>query len=206
MFGLNVLAFMLVGLQVGPIWQGLDDAQREAYVVFALAVLGVSVGVRIVWVLGYHLVVDLKNRFIGVNLPPGQMRPNWRGSAVIAWAGMRGVVSLAAAYALPLDFPQRDLIQVAVFTVVMGTLVVQGLTLGPLIRLFRLGDDGALERDIRKARVAIADAAVQHVKGRDDPAAVRLRAEYEERREALEGADGDGRVGLPVDALAKLIA
>lgn len=202
-FGLNVLAFMLVGLQVGPIWQGLDDIQREAYVVFALAVLGVSVGVRIVWVLSYHLVVDLKNRLIGVNLPPGQVRPNWRGSAVIAWAGMRGVVSLAAAYALPLDFPQRDLIQVAVFTVVMGTLVVQGLTLGPLIRLFRMSDDGALERDIRKARVAIADAAVQHVKGRNDPAAVRLRAEYEERREALEGADGDGRVGLPVDELAK---
>jgi NhaP-type Na+/H+ or K+/H+ antiporter len=117
---------------------------------------------------------------------------------------MRGVVSLAAAYALPADFPFRDVILLAVFAVVMGTLVVQGLTLGPLIRLLGLGDDGVLDGEIRRARAAITDAAIDHVSGRDDAPAKRLRAEYRERREALKTAgEGDGRVTLPVDDLAE---
>lgn len=204
-FGLNVLAFMLVGLQIGPIWQNLSEAQRQTHVVFALAILGVCVGVRLVWVMGYQTVVVTKNRFFGESLPPETVRPTWSGSVVVAWAGMRGVVSLATAYALPANFPERDLIQIAVFAVVLGTLVGQGLTLGPLIRLMKIGDDGVLERDIRKAREAIADAAIAAVDGREDAAAKRLQEEYRERRAALDTADGDGRVKLDVDRLAKQV-
>ncbi len=202
-FGLNVLAFMLVGLQIQPIWADLADAERQSYLVFAGTVLGVCVATRFAWVLGYHFIIRIKNHFLGASLPTGTDTPTVGGAVVVAWAGMRGVVSLAAAYALPLDFPQRDLILLSVFVVVMGTLVVQGLTLGPLIKLVGLGDDGVLDGEIRKAREAIADAAIRHVDGRDDPAAKRLREEYQERRAALEGADGDGRVKLDVDHLTK---
>lgn len=202
-FGLNVLAFMLVGLQIGPIWAELSAAEQQSHIVIALTILGVCVGVRIVWVLGYHAIADIKNRTFGANLPGDQVRPTWTGATVIAWAGMRGIVSLAAAYALPANFPERDLIQFVVFVVVIGTLVVQGLTLGPLMRLLRMGDDGVLDRDIRKAREAIADAAIAAVAGKTGAEAERLRAEYAERREALRDADGDGRVRLPIDHLAK---
>lgn len=202
-FGLNVLAFMLVGLQIGPIWQDLSEVERQGHTTFALVILGVCIGVRLVWVLGFQVVAKSWRAVAGSKQADSEERPTFKGALVIGWAGMRGVVSLAAAYALPADFPQRDLIQVAVFTVVLGTLVLQGLTLGPLIRLVKLKDDGLLESDIRKAREAIADAAISHVDGRDDAAAQRLRAEYQERREALVDAEGDGRVKLDVDRLAK---
>lgn len=202
-FGLNVLAFMLVGLQIGPIWQDLSEVERRGHTTFALVILAVCVGVRLVWVMGFQVVASGWRAMGKRQEVEGEQRPTFKGALVIGWAGMRGVVSLAAAYALPADFPQRDLIQVAVFTVVLGTLVLQGLTLGPLIRLVKLKDDGLLESDIRKAREAIADAALEHVDGREDAAALRLRAEYTERREALADADGDGRVKLPVDRLAK---
>ncbi|RZJ01034.1 MAG: sodium:proton antiporter [Brevundimonas sp.] len=203
-FALNVLAFMLVGLQIGPIWRGLEVAQREEYATFALLILGVCVAARIGWVMTYNTVVQIKNRLFGVDLPEGAARPTMKSGVVVAWAGMRGVVSLAAAYALPLNFPNRDLILLAVFAVVMGTLVVQGLTLGPLIKALGLGNDGVLEAEIRKAREACTDAAIACVTGREDAPAKRLRAEYKERRAAIASAgEGDGRVKLPVDELAE---
>ncbi len=203
-FALNVLAFMLVGLQIGPIWRGLEVAQREEYALFAITILGVCVLARIGWVFAYNTFIRIKNHYFGVDLPEGSAKPTFKSGLVIAWAGMRGVVSLAAAYALPLNFPQRDLILLAVFAVVMGTLVVQGLTLGPLIRLLGLGNDGVLEAEIRKAREACTDAAMAYVKGRSDAPAKRLQAEYRERRAAIENAgEGDGRVKLPVDDLAE---
>ncbi|MDQ8029312.1 MAG: cation:proton antiporter, partial [Brevundimonas sp.] len=196
-------AFMLVGLQIGPIWRGLEAGQRIDYALFALAVLGVCVVVRMAWVLGYNGVSQTWNRIAGRQLSRDRNAPSFASGLVVGWAGMRGVVSLAAAYALPATFPYRDLILLAVFAVVLGTLVVQGLTLGPLIRLMGLGDDGVLAGEIRKARAAIADAAIAHVSGRDDPPAKRLKAEYHERRAAVDTTDGgDGRVTLPVDDLA----
>jgi len=203
-FALNAMAFMLVGLQIGPIWENLAPSQRGGYALFALAVLGAVLAARFLWVMGYNAALQIKNRLYGVNLPQGATPPTTRSGLIIAWAGMRGVVSLAAAYALPADFPMRDLILLTVFAVVMGTLVVQGLTLGPLIRLLGLGDDGVLAADIRHARQEVAQAAMDHVKGRRDAPAHRLRAEYQERRAALLEIDhGDGRVDLPVDDLAR---
>ena len=202
-FALNVLAFMLVGLQIGPIWRGLEAAQRQEYLVFALIILAVCVIVRIVWVMGYNGLSQIRNRLIRRKLSRATHAPSFAAGLVVGWAGMRGVVSLAAAYALPANFPYRDLILLAVFAVVLGTLVVQGLTLGPLIRLMGLGDDGVLAGEIRKARAAIADAAIAHVSDRDDPPAKRLKAEYHERRAAAEKVcEGDGRIALPVDDLS----
>lgn len=202
-FALNAMAFMLVGLQVGPIWQRLEPGQHAGYALFAATILGVCVAVRFAWVMGYNTVLRTKNALFGAHLPRGSAPPTVRTGVVIAWAGMRGVVSLAAAYALPAGFPERDLILLAVFAVVMGTLVVQGLTLGAVIRLLGLGDDGVLTREIRKARAAVADAALEAVDGRTDAPAKRLKAEYRERRAAIDDAgNGDGRVHLPIDDLA----
>jgi CPA1 family monovalent cation:H+ antiporter len=202
-FALNAMAFMLVGLQIGPIWQRLEPGQHGDYALFAAGILGVCVGVRFAWVMGFNSFLRLKNHLFGARLPRGSAPPTFRNGLVMAWAGMRGVVSLAAAYALPLGFPYRDLILLTVFAVVMGTLVVQGLTLGPLINLLGLGDDGVLAREVRKARTAVADAALAAVAGRTDAPARRLRAEYKERRASVdEAGDGDGRMPLPIDALA----
>lgn len=203
-FALNVLAFMLVGLQIAPIWRDLQPVQREEYALFALIILGVCVVVRLAWVMGYNGFAQLRNRLMGRSLPRAVSAPSFASGLVVGWAGMRGVVSLAAAYALPADFPFRDLILLAVFAVVMGTLVVQGLTLAPLIRWLGFGNDGVLDGEIRKAREAITDAALAHVAGRNDAPAKRLKAEYRERRDALETAgEGDGRVALAIDDLAE---
>lgn len=205
-FALNVLAFMLVGLQIGPIWRGLALAERESYAVFAVVILLVCIAARFAWVMGYGSVLRLKNRIWGADLPEGMAAPSFQGGLVISWAGMRGVVSVAAAYALPQNFPHRDLILLAVFAVVMGTLVVQGLTLGPLIRLLGLGGDGVLEADIRKARRGVADAALAFVDGRTDPPARRLQAEYKERHAAVRlDGEGDGRIRLPIDELTEQV-
>jgi NhaP-type Na+/H+ or K+/H+ antiporter len=159
-FALNATAFALVGLQIGPIWRGLDPAQRGEYALFAVAVLIVAVLARLVWVMGYNTFLRLKNHWFGARLPEGLTAPTAASGLIIGWAGMRGVVSLAAAYALPMSFPHRDLLLLATFAVVMGTLVVQGLTLGPLIRLLGVHDDGQLEREIKHARQVVTQAAV----------------------------------------------
>jgi CPA1 family monovalent cation:H+ antiporter len=107
--------------------------------------------------------------FMILQLEGGRSRryfASWREALVVGWSGMRGPVSLAAAFALPLAteagaaFPARALILFLAFAVIFGTLVVQGLTLGFLIRLLRVEDDGAVEREEHFARVEAATAAI----------------------------------------------
>ena len=89
--------------------------------------------VRIFWVMGFNTALRLKNHFFGVKLPRPMLAPTFRGGVIMSWCGMRGVVTVAAALSLPIGFPQRDLIQVVAFAVVLGTLLIQGLTLRPLM-------------------------------------------------------------------------
>jgi CPA1 family monovalent cation:H+ antiporter len=196
------MAFALVGLQIGPIWRGLDPAQRGEYALFAVTILGVAVVVRMAWVLGYNSVARLKNRWFGVQLPQGESAPTAASGIIIGWAGMRGVVSLAAAYALPFDFPHRDLLLLSTFAVVMGTLVGQGLTLGPLIKLLGVKDDGQLPQEIKRARQVVTQAAFDHLKDRRGRIASRLKDEYGDRLEAVNsGAADDGRVEMEADQI-----
>jgi CPA1 family monovalent cation:H+ antiporter len=200
-FALNAMAFALVGLQVGPIWRDLAPGQRADYVVFALAVLAVAVAARLVWVLAYDRSSELwRGR---ARRSADKPEPRRAGEAlVVGWSGMRGVVSLAAAYALPQDFPARDLLLFATFTVVMGTLVIQGFTLGPLIRLLGQKDDGALADEIRRTREAVLGAALARL--RDEPAAAaeRMRTQYAEHLDAIR-ATGGGVVELEQDRLSR---
>jgi CPA1 family monovalent cation:H+ antiporter len=83
-----------------------------------------------------------------------------RAAVVVGWCGMRGTVTLAAALALPTAFPSRDLILFTAFSVVIGTLVVQGVTLRPLINRLQLHDDGSVEREVQLARVETLRAAL----------------------------------------------
>ena len=96
--------------------------------------------------------------------------PPWRNVLLVGWTGMRGAVSLAAALALPLvtdagaDFPNRDLVIFCAFSVIVGTLLIQGLTLPPLIRLLDVDDvNPELEREELIARKRAAQAAIDRV-------------------------------------------
>lgn len=193
-FALNATAFALVGLQIGPIWRDLAPDQRAEYVVFALIILGVAVVARLAWVMTYNVAAFAKNSALGAHPPGGQAPPSFKTGLIVGWAGMRGVVSLATAYALPADFPHRDLILLATFAVVLGTLGLQGLTLGPLIRLLKVRDDGQLAEEILFARRTVAETALKHVGKKTGLIADRLREDYTARLDALNAASPeDGR-------------
>jgi monovalent cation/hydrogen antiporter len=113
--------------------------------------------------------------------------PTVGGGLAIAWCGMRGIVTLAAAMALPdgsdgAAFPYRDLILFCAFAVVLVTLIVQGMTLRPLIAWVGLQDDGSVDREVRLARVETARAALKALDGpHPSPSLETLRREYEVR-------------------------
>ena len=198
-FLLNVLAFVFIGLQVRPILSGVDAPTRERYLVFAAAVLATVVVARIAWVLLHSGVVIWKNRRFGYRAPrPGMPPPTLAGSLVVSWAGMRGIVTLAAALALPdaADggaFPYRGLIVLTAFAVVVGTLVLQGLTLKPLLCFLRLEDDDPVGREVVRARER-AVAAVLAILGPDGS-----RAAEAVRLEFSEHLGGFGRGGEAAD-------
>ena len=178
---LNVLAFTLIGLQIRPILEALDDAERVRFLGAALAVLAAVIAVRVAWVMTYNSLVRWKNHVFGVHVARSSMTaPTARSGLVIAWSGMRGIVTLAAAMALPQGFPYRDFIQLTAFVVVLGTLVIQGLTLRPLLILLRLPQDETVETEIGLARKAALKAAMVELEADGTPAAERLRLEYGE--------------------------
>jgi Na+/H+ antiporter len=180
-FVLNVLAFLLIGLQAREIVLRLQASERWEALGFGLLVLAVVIAVRVAWVLGHHRVALWVARRRGETLPAG-----FRHALLVSWCGMRGLVTLAIALALPTRFPSRDLIVLAAFTVVLGTLVVQGLTLGPLIRRLRLPPDDSFDRELMGARETLLSAAVASLEDREDEASGRVRAEYELERAANE--------------------
>jgi NhaP-type Na+/H+ or K+/H+ antiporter len=118
--------------------------------------------VRIAWV----VFSAFPSRLLGKYLRPREASPAWRTVLIVAWTGMRGGVSLAAALALPLTiaggkpFPQRDLVIFLTFCVILATLVGQGLSLVPVIRLLNLQEDGSREREYVQAHLAAAHAAL----------------------------------------------
>jgi len=207
-FVLNVLAFVLVGFQLKSISERMTGGTGAHYAVVAVAVCVAAIVARIVWVTGAAAFSRWRCR-PGDNGMPGPkdavaLTP--RGAAVVGWCGMRGTVTLAAALALPagLDgstpFPFRDLILVTAFGVVLGTLVVQGLTLRPLLLRLGLEDDGSVDREIALARVETLRAAVEAASscpGAETANLVRYRYDLQLRRakedvaHAAAGANGD---------------
>ena len=189
-FVLNVLAFILVGLQLKPILDRLGSSQLVTYVLVAVAVCAAVIIVRIIWVMGYTAVARWANRRHRASDPSPS--PSYKAATVIAWCGMRGIVTLAAALALPHGtdgrFPYRDLILFTAFSVVLGTLVLQGMTVRPLMRALDIQDDGSVEREIRLARAETARAALDVLeRGTGSPEmAALLRRKYESRMQRAE--------------------
>ena len=187
-FVLNALAFILIGLQLRGILHRLDGDVGEA-LLFAGAACLVVVAVRFAWAMGVNVFVRWQYRRFGPAAGAGRplARPTLGGGIVISWCGMRGIVTLAAALALPEGFPFRDLILLTAFAVVLVTLVAQGLTLRWLLGRVRLPEDDSVEREVVLARAETARAAL----GALDGAPERLREKYEARlRPAAE--DGAG--------------
>jgi CPA1 family monovalent cation:H+ antiporter len=177
-FVLNVLAFVLIGLQIRPIFDALSPAERLAYLRIAASVLGVVILVRAGWVLGYVQVALWKARRFGPGRWPGPNLPTMKGATIISWCGMRGIVTLAAAYALPLAMPFRDLIVLSAFAVVVGTLVVQGFTLKPLIGWLNLTEDQSVDREVHLTTQRLARIAIEVLDGDGSLEARIMRREF----------------------------
>jgi Na+/H+ antiporter len=190
-FVLNVLAFILVGLQLKPILGRLGRAELVTYLGVAAAVSLAVIVVRIVWVMGYATVGRWLARRRGPSAGGGRY-PSFRTATVIAWCGMRGIVTLAAALALPTRFPYRDLILFTAFSVVLGTLVVQGMTVSPLMRVLRLRDDRTVQREVRLARAETARAGLAAVDGAESGSEMLrlLQRKYQARMRRAESAGG----------------
>jgi CPA1 family monovalent cation:H+ antiporter len=205
-FLLNGLIFALIGLQLGGIVERLSESTQYsvATLVFYGALISLAViFARFLWVFPATYVPRWFSRRVRQRDPS----PPPRQVTVIAWTGMRGVISLAAALALPLNtaggapFPERDLILFLTFCVILATLVVQGLSLPLLIRAFGLEDDGSQEREEIKGRVEVANAALARIDElveeewvREDTAE-RVRGFYNYRSRFVarfDGADDDG--------------
>jgi CPA1 family monovalent cation:H+ antiporter len=202
---LNGLLFALVGLQLPGIVDGLSGRSTSELIGDAALVAGVVIGARIVWIVATAVVPSAVSGFVRSHDPI----PPWRWKAVLAWSGMRGAVSLAAALALPLStdagsgFPERDLIVFLTFGVILGTLVMQGLTLPALIQVLGLEDDGLEAKEEAKARIRASEAALERLEElidedwvREDTAE-RMRGLYGFRRDRYSSRldpDGDGSV------------
>jgi len=191
-FVLNVLAFTLIGLQLGPILEAVTGTERLHQLGAAFAILVIVIAVRLLWAMAYTLTQRRVRRAEGPGTPPSTPLTA-KGGLVIGWSGMRGIVTLAAAIALPEGFPYRNFIQLTAFVVVLGTLVIQGLTLRPLIAFLRLPEDGTVETETNRARGAALKAAMLELKEDDTPAAERLKLEYQDAlSRARSGADPSG--------------
>ena len=204
-FILNVLAFMLIGMQLRPVWTRLDDVVRLQYAEIAACVLLAIVLARIVWVAFYGALIHglVANRLVRPSLAVGA--PTLKGGLVVSWCGMRGIVTLATAFALPDGFPYRDLILLTACSVVLGTLVIQGLSLRPLILMLRLKDEDPVAVEVARARGVAFRAALEEIDGDPSEAADLLRREYRELLMQAE-ANADGGISsteLPADPLRR---
>jgi monovalent cation/hydrogen antiporter len=188
-FLLESLIFMLVGLELPRVMEALrTHALRELLIVVLVTTL-VCILVRFVWV---FISIYLGGGGEAARRGPPSTR--WKKPFFIAWSGLRGADSLVIALALPLTtgagtrFPSRDLIIFVTFGVIFVTLVLQGFSLGPLVRRLGLEGDGAEAREERLVRVAMADAALGTLRriARDEEIPEKviaaMRSEYEARR------------------------
>jgi monovalent cation/hydrogen antiporter len=164
-FILNGIIFILIGLQLPGIAESINEHSISELIKYGAIVSGAVIIGRILWVIPGTYLPRVLVKSIRVNEP----RPQKRLVALVAWSGMRGVVSLAAALALPLviegskPFPQRNLIIFLTFSVIFSTLVVQGLTVRPLIKWLGIKADSKDHELEQEARLEIASAVIEHI-------------------------------------------
>ena len=198
-FVLNGLVFVLIGLQLPYVTATIRDHSLSRLILYGLSFSGLLILLRIAWMYPGAWVANVIRRRI---LHQKEPMPPGRHIFVVGWTGMRGVVSLAAAIALPqtlangVPFVQRNLIIFLAFSVIVVTLVLQGLTLPPLIRALGVVGTSGLHAEEREARRAILQTALDYLesrsKGDSDSAEAYedLRQHYRHRMETLAEAGG----------------
>ena len=191
-FLLNSLLFLLIGLQLVDLVEGVDDKELLEVAGVALVVAAVVLGVRLAWMFVVPAIAHLR---IVAREPTGMPE-----RLLLGWCGMRGGVSLAAALAVPAAVGERELVILIAYGVVLVTLVLPGLTLAPLIRALGLGQSEERRRQEVEARMRLTHAALERFDETGEhgdlpaPDVERLRARYQARldrlRDRLEQAGG----------------
>lgn len=188
-FLLNVLAFLVMGMQARAIVAEFSGPELERALRFAGAVVAGVIVTRLAVAYGYRLVRTLRYR---VGTGPLPIRP--AETVLIGWSGMRGLVTLATSFALPADFPERDTVVLAAFAVIVATVVVQGVTLAPFIRWTGIAREDEAAEELGSARRALAAAALARLEDEGGVEAEELRDVY---RRIADGEDNrDARTGL----------
>jgi CPA1 family monovalent cation:H+ antiporter len=165
-FLLNGIVFILIGMQLPFIIQGLETYSVPQAIGYAVIISLSTVVIRILWV----FVSSYLSRLLNKRIRAAEEKPNWRLTFIVAWSGMRGVVSLASAFTIPellLNgqlFPHRNLILFITFSVILFTLIFQGLTLPLLIKWLNIqGDDGSLNEQKLQLNKQLAEAAINYL-------------------------------------------
>jgi Na+/H+ antiporter len=199
-FVLNGVIFILIGLQLGAIREAGFPSSLGRLVLQGALISATAIVVRLIWV----PLATVIPRLVSPALRRRDPIPPWPHVFLVSWTGMRGIVSLAAALALPVAagrgtaFPFRDEVILLTFAVILSTLVIQGLSLTPLIRRLELGEDDSLEVEEAFAREEAARAALARLETLDGGAwprqdLERLRALYTQRVQRASPLDlGDG--------------
>jgi CPA1 family monovalent cation:H+ antiporter len=162
-FVLNGLIFLLIGLQLPSIIEQLGEISLGKAIGYGLAISVVLILARMLCTLGASVFTRFMSHFITV----ADANPGWRAPIIFGWAGMRGVVSLAAALSIPLlirgqqPFPYRNLILFITFIVILVTLVIQGLTLPWIIRKVNMEDKWSIFPE-KKQEMIIQKKIAQH--------------------------------------------
>ena len=188
-FVLNSLVFILIGMQLSAIVPRLTDYTVAQLFFYGTFVSAVAIVVRFAWVYPAIYLPLVLRTMLGQQVPA----PREGEVFIMSWCGMRGIVSLAAALALPQaledgsPFPERDLIVFLTFVVIAVTLVIQGLSLKPLIRRLQVGKDWSLQEEQQRAKMALGKAAIAAIDsvvakdGISNELAERIRAEFAEQ-------------------------
>lgn len=194
-FGLNVFAFMLMGMQARSILVRMDRTHLRLAIGFAALVVLAIIVVRMLVVMSFHEIYTEWQK------AHGRPKPGTRRQAIfVGWCGMRGFVTMATALALPQNFPQRDAVVLTAFVVVVATLVLQGASLSLMTRKLKLNSEDEAQREVIFARRALAHAAVSSLQNEVGPEAENLRYRFR----LLEGTCEDGRGRRPLQRLREL--
>lgn len=203
-FLLNGFVFILIGLQLPQIVNGLGSYSVGEAILYAIVISILTIIIRIIWVFPNAYLP----RLLFKSIRETETRPGWRAVFLVAWSGMRGVVSLASALAIPLTlngeaFPHRNLILFITFVVILVTLVLQGLSLKPLIRILDIpvADKEVEKKQALDLRVRLAESVLAYLDAnyteetQQNEAYKRVRDRYERMIEITKRKLHSGEVG-----------
>ncbi|GHN02844.1 Na+/H+ antiporter [Cytophagales bacterium WSM2-2] len=199
-FILNGLIFILIGLQLPVVLKHIKDHSFATLLLYGSIISVATIVLRIIWVYPGAYIP----RWFSKKIREREPRPDMRSVTVVAWSGMRGVVSLAAALALPLTvnnhpFPHRDLIIFLTFSVIFATLVIQGISLPKLVKWLGIkpGDDEL--REEQEARMKIVTRVIEHIEenysiGVSDEVLNQIKTKYEIRVQRIRKGEATGKI------------